>query len=175
MDHPTRRVPALLATGALLLGGCATTTQQPAEMASPTDPVGTVPQVAQTMVGQNEWEGDLAVSDQSGDGTSVTIDLAAIQGGRGVETAQGWVVIHPTEDGAVLPQVALGKAPLNGPNRRQDLTVPLDQPIEQDAELVAMLHIDAAPQGEFQFPGSDVPLDQDGDPLKRSFQYTVES
>ena len=176
MDRPIRLLPAAIATGALVLGGCVgTTTQQPAEMASPTDPVQTVPQVAQTQLQHDQWEGDLAVTDQSGDGTSVTVDAASLQGGAGVETPQAWVVIHPTEDGQVLPQRALGKTLIHGPNEEQNLTVPLDTPVEQDTTLVAMLHIDAAPTGTYQYPGSDEPLTQDGDPLKVRFDYTVSS
>ncbi len=97
--------------------------------------------------------GDISVADQSGDGTSVTVDSVTIEG------ADGFVVIHLDEDGGpgpVIGHVAVSEG------TSTDLQVPLDEALTSDATVWPMLHVDAGTLGTYEFPGADTPVTVDG-------------
>jgi subtilisin family serine protease len=72
---------------------------------------------------------------------SVTIDAASLRDGFGGNLAFS-VKLHPTDENGqpMLKQVLGSSEPLTGTN--EDVTVQLDEPIEQTDDVVAMLHFD---------------------------------
>ena len=108
--------------------------------------------------------GSLQVSDQTGDGTSVTVDSVTISGG------DGFVVVHADQDGA--PGPVLGHAPITE-GTTADLQVPFDTPLTLDQTVWPMLHVDAGTAGTYEFPGADGPVTVDGDVVVEPLAYTV--
>ncbi len=66
----------------------------------------------------------------------------------------GWLVIHAQRDGQV--EEVLGYTAVS-PGINVDVPVTVD-PLQASPSLVAMLHTDKGENGEFEFPGSDSPL-----------------
>jgi hypothetical protein len=103
----------------------------------------------------------ITVEDQDVENGNVTIQQV-------VAEEQGWIVIHAEEDGEPGPvigytQVAAGE--------NSNVVVEIDQ--EQATEtLYAMLHIDAGQIGEFEFPGPDAPVMENGEPVTEPFEVT---
>lgn len=82
----------------------------------------------------------------------------------------GWLVVHAQADGR--PGPVIGFAPV-GPGQNNDLTVEIDQTAATDT-LYAMLHVDAGAEGEYEFPGDDVPAtDTGGNVVTPPFQVTL--
>lgn len=108
--------------------------------------------------------GDISVSDQTGDGTTVTVDEVTISG------ADGFVVVHLDADGA--PGPVIGHAPVDE-GTSTDVVVTLDEPLA-DATVWPMLHVDAGVLGTYEFPGADVPVTADGQVVVASLAYTVD-
>lgn len=108
--------------------------------------------------------GDITVSDQTGDGTTVTVDEVTISG------ADGFVVVHLDEGGA--PGAVLGHAPIDE-GTTADLVVTLDEPLGDDATVWPMLHVDAGVLGTYEFPGADGPVTADGQVVVAPLDYTV--
>lgn len=110
--------------------------------------------------------GVVEVGDQSGDGTSVTVDSVTISG------ADGFVVVHADQDGApgpVLGHVAIPEG------TSTDISVPLDEPLTADATVWPMLHVDAGTAGVYEFPGADGPVMADGEVVMAPLAFTVTS
>ena len=86
-----------------------------------------------------------------------------------VAQLDGWIVIHVDDAGSFGP--IIGQAPL-----RAGFTTDLAVEIDVDAAtetLYAMLHIDGGVFDVFEFPGSDMPVLQDGEPISRVFTVTI--
>ena len=108
----------------------------------------------------------MQVSDQTGDGTSVTVDSVTIAGG------DGFVVVHADQDGA--PGPVLGHAPI-ADGTTTDLPVPFDTPLTADQTVWPMLHVDAGAPGTYEFPGPDGPVTVDGDVVVEPLDYAIAS
>lgn len=105
----------------------------------------------------------VSVEDQDlGDDGSVTIAEVRSAG-------PGWMVIHAQADGK--PGPILGSAPVSvGINN--DIVVEID-PAGATETLYAMLHVDAGSEGDFEFPGDDVPAaDEEGNTVTPPFSIT---
>ena len=92
---------------------------------------------------------------------------------RAVSPQDGWLVIYQEGDGelgAVLGYTAVSE----GIN--EDLTLSID-PMEATETVIALLHVDQAPIGEFDFPdGEDVPVEYEtaviAAPIQLDFQIS---
>jgi hypothetical protein len=84
--------------------------------------------------------------------------------------AAGWLVIHADDSGqpgAVIGHVAVPA------NESLNVAVPIDGSMVTGL-LHAMLHVDAGVQGQFEFPGDDVPAtDELGEIIMMPFNVTV--
>ena len=80
----------------------------------------------------------------------------------------GWIVIHAEGDGQ--PGAVIGYAPIQ-PGENKDVLVKIDvsraTPI-----LYAMLHVDLGQRGTFEFPGPDVPVAVNNQPVVQPFLAT---
>lgn len=86
-----------------------------------------------------------------------------------VAQVEGWIAIHSDDAGALGP--IIGQAPL-----RAGVTTDLVVAIDVDAAtqtLYAMLHRDAGVFDLFEFPGADMPVLDDGQPISPSFSVTI--
>lgn len=104
----------------------------------------------------------VTVSDQASSDGTVTID--------GVTASQlGWIVIHADADGGPGPVIGQAQV-IVGQNSQVSVEVDLDQ---ATSTLWAMLHVDAATAGSYEFPGEDVPVfDADGNVVMTPFALT---
>ncbi len=113
------------------------------------------------------------VEDQSGDGATVTVPSAAIEG------SDGWVAIHLDDGGMPLVPDTEGQALIEeGDN--QNVTVTLDQPIDESQTLWAMIHTEDPADGNYTFPQTatedmpeDPPVMADGEIVVMPFEYEV--
>jgi len=127
-----RRIGVLLGGLALLLAGCAQGTPA-APTVEPLPTAGLTPSVT--------------VGDQDASSGSVTIDEV-------IAAQPGWLAIHTTKNGA--PGPVIGHASVSvGSN--EDVQVEIDL-AKATGQLFAMLHIDAGYEGDYEFPGADVPV-----------------
>jgi plastocyanin len=101
----------------------------------------------------------VTVSDQDIVNDTVTVQEV-------VSNGPGWIVIHADENGA--PGPVIGHAPVsNGSNK--DVTVKIDT-ANATQTLYAMLHTDAGVQGEYEFPGEDIPVKVNGEVVTPPFE-----
>lgn len=84
---------------------------------------------------------------------------------------QGWLVIHADEGGQPGPVIGYIEVP-EGISTEVYIQV---VPDEITPTLYAMLHVDAEPMGELNFPeGDDVPVTVDGEVVVKSFKSVSE-
>ncbi len=108
------------------------------------------------------------------DGTEQTLtDEGVITIPRVVSSQDGWLVIYQEGDGD-LGEVLGHTAVSEGIN--DEITVAID-PMEATETVIALLHVDQAPTGEFDFPdGEDLPLEFEtaviAAPIKLDFQIS---
>jgi len=112
-------------------------------------------------------------SDQTTDGTTVTVDSARLDEG-------GFVVIHDSSllEGEVIGSV-IGASEYLEPGENEDLEVELDEPLETDDTLIAMPHQDTNDNQTYDFTDSegedDGPyLDDAGEAIIDDAEVTVE-
>jgi len=123
---------------AVLLAACQSAAASTEELTKPLNPP--VPKDSRFMP-------MVKVDDQSIETGTVTVDEV-------VSAGPGWLVIHAQADGK--PGPVLGYAPVaDGVN--DDVRVEIDADNATET-LYAMLHTDAGTQGEYEFPGDDVPV-----------------
>jgi hypothetical protein len=122
--------------------------------------------VPPTETGRPLVTASIDASDQTTDGTSITVAGATIAG------IDGWVVVHRDADGAPGPIVGRTALP---EGTATDLDVTFDEPVVS-GDYWPMVHIDAGAAGTFEFPdGGDVPVtDEDGDIVMVKITLTVE-
>ena len=124
---------------ALIAAGCATPTAEPT--VAPVEVVEPTEEMAEAMAPA------VKVSDQDASGGTVTIENV-------VADQPGWIVIHITKGGG--PGPVIGQSPVSvGDNSNVEIAIDLDQATQQ---LFAMLHLDVGTEGEYEFPGDDVPV-----------------
>lgn len=104
----------------------------------------------------------VTASDQAAADGAITVDLVSA-------SQPGWIVIHAQADGA--PGAVIGFAAIEvGNNANVAVEIDLDQATET---LYAMLHLDLATAGEYEFPGDDAPVfDADGNVVLAPFTLT---
>lgn len=138
--NPTRTLAAIGAGLALTLaacggdddGGATTTAATEATADSPDDPTGEVPTAPSA----------LTLSDQDGDGTTVTVD--------GVELpADGFIAVHG--DGGGSPGPVVGVSELLPAGSLSDVVVSLDDPLTETGTVFPMVHIDTNGNGIYEF------------------------
>jgi LPXTG-motif cell wall-anchored protein len=106
----------------------------------------------------------VTVSDQESFGQQITIDAV-------VAGEAGWLVIHQDADGRPGEVIGFVAVP---EGRTTNVTVILDEPIEEDTLLWAMLHVDAGEVGVYEFPGPDRPVTMEGMVVMSPFEVTVQ-
>jgi S-layer glycoprotein len=112
--------------------------------------------VAVTAIGYtlDEMADDAASSvgadNQTGDGTTVTIASVTL-------AADGFVAIHADNGGAPGPVIGVSDLLLAGDS--SDVVVTLDAPLDADAKVFPMAHIDVNENGEYDFAPPDVTTD----------------
>jgi plastocyanin len=89
----------------------------------------------------------VTASDQAAADGMVTVDLVSAQ-------ERGWIVIHAQADGAPGPVIGFAAIEV-GNNANVAVEIDIDQATET---LYAMLHLDLAATGEYEFPGDDAPV-----------------
>ncbi len=111
----------------------------------------------------------VSFSDQSTTGRSVVVDSVELGDG-------GFVVIHDSSllDGEVAPSV-IGNSEYLEPGSYEDLTVRLDEPLEEGDTLIAMAHQDTNSNQTYDFPDADGPYTEDGDPVIDDADVQVEA
>ena len=129
-----------------------------------------------------EMAAEAAAEDESDDGEtamddlepSVTVDAQDVIKGEitiaeAVAQVKGWVVIHADDAGSFGP--IIGQASLEA-----GVTTGLAVEIDVDAAtetLYVMLHIDGGVFDVFEFPGPDMPVLQEGEPISPAFRVTI--
>lgn len=113
------------------------------------------------------FQGDLRTSQQNSDGSTVTVDRA------GLENSRGWLVIRTSLDEEAA--TVLGTRELGAAGPLDDVEVELDPPLDSgEHTLFAVIHLDADPIGDFNWPGEDVPVvTRQGDVIAAQFRVTV--
>lgn len=111
----------------------------------------------------------VSFSDQSTTGGSVVVDSVELGDG-------GFVVIHDSSllDGEVAASV-IGNSEYLEPGSYDDLTVRLDEPIEEGDTLIAMAHQDTNGNQTYDFPDADGPYTEDGGPVIDDADVQVEA
>lgn len=92
----------------------------------------------------------IAATDQSGDGTSVSVASVTLP-------TAGFVVVHA--DGGGSPGPILGWSDLLPAGESTDVVVELAEPLTADATVFPMAHVDANGNGEYEFMPPDVTID----------------
>jgi plastocyanin len=156
MNHKKLFLISMLAIFALLLTACG------ADPAEPNAPTGNNPADAGTANDNMEENAadeespedsmpeitpTVSVSNQDASGGTVTIDEV-------IAAQLGWMVIHAEADSGPGPVIGFTQVQ-EGTNSSVSVEIDLDAATET---LFAMLHIDAATAGEYEFPGDDVPV-----------------
>ncbi|QLD84448.1 PGF-CTERM sorting domain-containing protein [Natronomonas halophila] len=116
---------------------------------------------------------EVSISDQTTDGSTVTVDSASLSHG-------GFVTIHDGSvlDGAVFDSVR-GTSEYLEAGQHSDIEVSLDSSYEEDGTAVAMPHLDTNGNEEYDFVSSegesDGPYTADGSAVVDDASLTVES
>jgi len=114
----------------------------------------------------------VSFSDQSTDGTSVTVDSTTLPAG-------GFVTIHDSSllDGATIPSV-VGVSGYLEAGEYEDLTVELDDPLVEGDTLIAMPHRDTNDSETYDFVesegGEDGPYTADGGAVTDAAEVQIE-
>jgi hypothetical protein len=123
--------------------------------------------IAVTVQGASDGAASIEAEDQIGDGSAVLVASVTLPDG-------GFVAVHADEDGA--PGPVIGVSELLGPGTSEDVEVPLDTPLETDATVYPMAHVDGDANGEYEFPGPDVPaVDDAGEVVVVAVEVTVQA
>jgi PGF-CTERM protein len=115
---------------------------------------------------------EVSISDQTTDGSTVTVDSASLSHG-------GFVTIHDSTvlDGAVFDSVR-GSSEYLEPGDHSDIEVTLDDPYEEDGTAVAMPHLDTNDNEGYDFVdsegASDSPYTASGEAVVDDASLTVE-
>ncbi len=169
--HRTRyaRLVGATAVAVLALAGCgdddkassdavappaSTASETPSENPSASAPADTV-------------TGSLTVADQSGDGTSLTVEKVTIEG------ADGWIALHADAGGA--PGAVAGFVQIKEGDT-SDVTVKGDEKLAT-GDYWPMLHRDTGKLGTYEFGetkgAEDAPVTDEGKPVMTKITYTA--
>ncbi|WP_146417140.1 DUF7827 domain-containing protein [Haloarcula hispanica] len=104
----------------------------------------------------------VSISDQESDGSEVVVDSAQLSEG-------GFIAIHAgNASGDVV-----GNSEYRGAGSHEDITVTLDEPMDEDFTAVAMPHQDTNGNEAYDFPGDDDPYTQNGSAVTDSANVTI--
>jgi len=138
----------------IVLAACATATPEPTARPEAT----AVPAATQEEDAQ-EFIPSVTVGDQKASEGAVTIDEV-------IASQPGWLVIHATRNGGPGPVIGFSPVVVGS---NPDLAVDIDLS-QATGQLFAMLHVDAGQAGEYEFPGDDAPVfDQGGNVVLTPF------
>jgi hypothetical protein len=107
----------------------------------------------------------VALAPQESDGGTLVVDEVVLT------DSPGFVVIYDDGDGA--PGRQLGVSSVLPAGRSTNVPVELDVPLEEDAVVHAMVHLDDDADGTFGFPESDAPATVDGRIVEVAADVTV--
>lgn len=108
----------------------------------------TLPQLTQAITGNH-----LVGLDQTGDGRSITVAQVGLDG-------TGYVAAYRSTNGA--PGTLLGVSELLSAGRHENVTVTLSGPLRETTEVFLILHQEKSGNTTLDYPGADVPIEEDG-------------
>ncbi|GGK75741.1 DUF7282 domain-containing protein [Haloarcula sebkhae] len=104
----------------------------------------------------------VSISDQESTGSEVVVDSAQLSDG-------GFIAIHAgNASGDVV-----GNSEYLGAGSHEDVTITLDEPMDEDFTAVAMPHRDTNGNEAYDFPGDDSPYSQNGSAVTDSANVTI--
>jgi len=109
----------------------------------------------------------VSISDQESDGSEVVVDSAQLSDG-------GFIVIH---DGSLLEGEVAGSVVGNSEyleaGSHEDVTITLDEPMDENFTAIAMPHLDTNGNEAYDFPDADGPYTENGSAVTASANVTV--
>lgn len=84
-----------------------------------------------------------------------------------------WLAIHAEEEGQVGEVLGYTAVAPGTNHEASDITVTID-PTQATSTLIAILHVDAGEEGEFEFPGADEPLQTETSVVSTSFAVDLQ-
>jgi hypothetical protein len=106
----------------------------------------------------------LSARDQDGDGETVTVPAATLEG------TKGWLAVRANDGGE--PGEVLGYSPLQA-GTNSDVEVELDRPVDSSQRLYTTVHQESPTDGKFTFPADDPTATQGGQAAVEPIYYTV--
>lgn len=106
----------------------------------------------------------LDVRDQGGNGATVAVPAATVEG------TKGWLAVRADDGGK--PGRVLGHAALQA-GANEDVKVELDRPVGSSQRLYATVHAERPADGDFTYPGGDPTLERSGGAAAEPITYTV--
>ncbi|WP_367175451.1 DUF7282 domain-containing protein [Haloarcula rubripromontorii] len=104
----------------------------------------------------------VSISDQESDGSEVVVDSAQLSEG-------GFIAVHAgNASGDVV-----GNSEYLEAGSHEDITITLDEPMDEDFTAVAMPHLDTNGNEAYDFPGADGPYTANGSAVTDSANVTV--
>jgi len=109
----------------------------------------------------------VSINDQESDGSEVVVDSAQLSDG-------GFIVIHDSSllEGEVAGSV-VGNSDYLEAGSHEDVTITLDEPMDEDFTAIAMPHLDTNGNEAYDFPDADGPYTQNGSAVTDSANVTV--
>jgi surface glycoprotein (TIGR04207 family)/PGF-CTERM protein len=109
----------------------------------------------------------VSISDQESDGSEVVVDSAQLSDG-------GFIVIHDSSllEGEVAGSV-VGNSEYLEAGSHEDITVTLDEPMDENFTAIAMPHLDTNGNEAYDFPDADGPYTENGSAVTASANVTV--
>ncbi|MDQ2072688.1 surface glycoprotein [Haloarcula sp. H-GB4] len=104
----------------------------------------------------------VSISDQESDGSEVVVDSAQLSAG-------GFIAIHAgNASGDVV-----GHSEYRDAGSHEDITITLDEPMDEDFTAVAMPHLDTNGNEAYDFPDADGPYTANGSAVTDSANVTI--
>ncbi len=126
---------------------------------------------AATAAEEEPDDGSMAMQDLNPSLTVTAQDVikGTITIAEAVAPEKGWIVVHADDAGSFGP--IIGQAPVEA-GVNTELTVYIDVDAATET-LYAMLHVDGGVFDVFEFPGPDMPVLEEGNPISPAFRVTI--
>lgn len=109
----------------------------------------------------------ISANDQTTDGSFVVA--------RAVIDRSGWIGVHPSSaNGGMKPNSHVGHAKLSA-GRHEEVRAAIEPPLDEGGTLYVVLHYDDPADGELTYPDGDPAVTVGGNPVRASFELTVET